>query len=194
MRKARESRKRGNLIKPAVDCIPSTLEKRAKKIAAKIQSNFKNDIKGIYHQSDQVILKNVEFSVNETNNFQVNYGPENQVNRTHQLRSVVKAIDQGQIPRDSYRELAAVEIHLPHENSVSNERIAITNHMSRLIKISLIDMNRKDQLEETLESDTSEFTNPEITHEAINIMGVGIYRSVRDILCYIISHLKKKRC
>src|SRR3954465_14595103 len=66
VRKTRESRKRGNLIKPAINCISSTLEKRAKKIATKIQSNFKNDIKGVYHQSDQVMLRNVEFSVNET--------------------------------------------------------------------------------------------------------------------------------
>ncbi|CAB4397684.1 unnamed protein product [Rhizophagus irregularis] len=70
VRRARETRKRGNLIKPAIDCIPSTLEKRAKKIAARIQFNFKNDVKGVYHQSDQVILKNVEFSVNEMNYFQ----------------------------------------------------------------------------------------------------------------------------
>ncbi|CAB4411412.1 unnamed protein product [Rhizophagus irregularis] len=55
VRKARESRKRGNLIKPAINCTPSTLEKRAKKLATKIQSNFKNDDKG--------------------------YGPENEINK-----------------------------------------------------------------------------------------------------------------
>src|SRR5262249_40680162 len=140
IRKTRELRKRGNLIKPAINCTLSTLEKRAKKVATKIQFNFKNDVKGVYHQSDQVILKNVEFSVNETDYFQVNYGPENEINKTHQLRSVVKAVDQGQISRDSYRELAVVKTHLPHENSVSNERISITNHMNQLIKLSLVDM------------------------------------------------------
>lgn len=194
VRRARETRKRGNLIKPAINCIPSTLEKRAKKIATKIQFNFKNDVKGVYHQSDQVILKNVEFSVNEMNYFQVNYGSENEINKTHQLRSVVKAVDQGQIPRDSYRELAAVEAHLPRENSVSNERIAITNSMNQLVKVSLIDMDGKDKSKETFEfDDESEFTNPEITQEVIDTMGVGIYRSVKDILYYIIPYLKEKK-
>ncbi|CAB5190847.1 unnamed protein product [Rhizophagus irregularis] len=36
VKKARESRKRGNLIKPAINCTSSTLEKRAKKIASKL--------------------------------------------------------------------------------------------------------------------------------------------------------------
>ena len=139
-------------------------------------------------------MKNVEISVNEANYFQVNYGPEDGIKKTHQLRSVVKAVDQGQIPRDSYRELAAVENHLPRENSVSKERIAITNHMNELIKISFIDVNEKNKLDVTLGSDESEFANPEITQEAINIMGIGIYRSVKDILSYIIPHLKNKTC
>ncbi|PKC57799.1 hypothetical protein RhiirA1_497283 [Rhizophagus irregularis] len=193
VRKARESRKRGNLIKPAINCTPSTLEKRAKKLATKIQSNIKNDVKGVYHQSDQVILNNIEFSVNKKDCFQVNYGPENEINKTHKLRSVVKAVDQGQISRESYRELAAVEANLPRENSVSNERIAITDNMNQLIKISLVDMNGRDKLEEALGSDESEFRNPEITQEAIDIMGIGIYRSIKDILNYIIPYLKEKK-
>ncbi|CAG8682674.1 5194_t:CDS:2, partial [Funneliformis mosseae] len=38
-----------------------------------------------------------------------------------ELQLKIKAVDQKQILRDSYQELAAVEYHLPHENSVSNE-------------------------------------------------------------------------
>ncbi|RGB31286.1 hypothetical protein C1646_764281 [Rhizophagus diaphanus] len=57
---------------------------------------------GIYHQTDQVVLRNIELFVNETNHFQVNFGSENEVDKTHHLRSVVKAVDQGQISRDSY--------------------------------------------------------------------------------------------
>ncbi|CAI2199154.1 7981_t:CDS:1, partial [Funneliformis geosporum] len=47
------------------NCTLSTLEKHVKKIATKMQSNFSNDIKGIYHQSDEVKLKAIEFSVNK---------------------------------------------------------------------------------------------------------------------------------
>ncbi|GBB94190.1 hypothetical protein RclHR1_23080001 [Rhizophagus clarus] len=173
IRKAHESRKRGNLIKPAINCTSSILEKRIKKLAIKIQSNFKNDIKRVYHQSDQVILDNIKFSVNKKDCFQVSCGLENEINRTHQFRSVVKADYQGQISRESYQELAAVEGNLPCKNSVSNERIAITDNMNQLIKISLVNMNRRDKLEEALGSDESEFRNPEITREAIDIMGIN---------------------
>ncbi|RIA92738.1 hypothetical protein C1645_820245 [Glomus cerebriforme] len=122
IRKARESRKKGNLIKPTINYIPSTLEKRAKKLVTKIQSNFKNDVKKVYHQSDQ--LTKVKIS------------------------------------RESYQELAVVEANLLFENSVSNEHIAITNNINQLIKISLVNINEKDKLEEALGSDESEFRNP----------------------------------
>ena len=102
VRKAREARKRGNLIKPAVNCTSSTLGKRAKKIAAKAQASFNDDVKGVYHQSDEVVLKSIEFSVNKVD-FHVDYKKgKNQVEKECQLQSIVKAIDQGQIPRDSY--------------------------------------------------------------------------------------------
>ena len=102
VRRARESKKRGNLIKPALNCIPSTLEKRAKKISARIQSNFKNNTKGIYHKSDQVTLESIEISVNKTDYFQVNFDSENKTNKPCQLQAVVKAVDQDQISRNSY--------------------------------------------------------------------------------------------
>ena len=193
MKRARESKKRGNLIKPALNCTSSTLAKRAKKIAAKIQSSFNNSVKEIYHQSDQVTLNNIEFSVHSNNHFQVNFGPENEADKACQLQSVVKAVDQGQIPRDSYRDLAAAEIHLPRENSVSKERIVITDHMNQLIKILLVNMNGQNELDGNTETnEPADITNSEITQEVINTMGIGIYRSAKDILCYIIPHLKKK--
>ncbi|CAJ0899810.1 15336_t:CDS:2, partial [Entrophospora sp. SA101] len=37
VQKAREARRRGHLIKPANNCVQSTLEKRAKKIAERTQ-------------------------------------------------------------------------------------------------------------------------------------------------------------
>ena len=193
VRKARESRKRGYLIKPALECSSSTLVKRAKKIAAKIKSSFNSSIKETYHQSDQVILENVEFSVNANDYFQVNFGSENEVDNVHKLQSIVKSIDQGQISRDSYRNLAAAEIHLPRENSVSNERIAITNHMNQLIKISLVNMNGQNESEEIMKVNEPDITNSEITQEVINTVGLGVYRSAKDILYYIIPHLKKKK-
>jgi hypothetical protein len=158
-----------------------------------VQPNFKKDVKEIYHQSDQVTLKNVEFSVNEINYFQVSYGPENEADKACQLQSIVKAVDHGQISRDSYRDIAAAEIHLPHEYTVSNERITITNHTNQLIKISLVDTSRQNNLEEITETNEPDITNPEITWEVMNTIGIGIHRSAKDILSYIIPQLKKKK-
>ncbi|GET65968.1 hypothetical protein GLOIN_2v1788738 [Rhizophagus irregularis DAOM 181602=DAOM 197198] len=94
------------------------LKNVAKKIASKVRASFNNDIKGVYHQSDEIVLKSVEFSVNKLD-FQLDYEEgENQMEKGHQLQSIVKTIDQGQIPRDSYRDLAAAEHHLPRENTV----------------------------------------------------------------------------
>ncbi|CAB4461463.1 unnamed protein product [Rhizophagus irregularis] len=75
VKKARESRKKSNLIKPAINCTSSTLEKCAKKIASKVRASFNNDIKGVYHQSDEIVLKSVEFSVNKLD-FQLDYEEE----------------------------------------------------------------------------------------------------------------------
>ncbi|CAG8670757.1 2208_t:CDS:2, partial [Rhizophagus irregularis] len=55
-----------------INCTSSTLEKRAKKIASKVRASFNNDIKGVYHQSDEIVLKSVEFSVNKLD-FQLDY-------------------------------------------------------------------------------------------------------------------------
>lgn len=193
VRKAREARKRGNLIKPAVNCTSSTLGKRAKKIAAKAQASFSDDVKGVYHQSDEVVLKSIEFSVNKVD-FQVDYEKgENQVEKERQLQSIVKAIDQGQIPRDSYRDLAAAEYHLPRENAVSNERIAITKHMNKIIKFSLVNIKDKNELNDIISFEEPDITNTEIVQEVINTMGLGIRRSAKDILCYLIPQLQKQQ-
>ncbi|GBC09015.1 hypothetical protein RclHR1_08550001 [Rhizophagus clarus] len=113
--------------------------------------------------------------------------------RENLIKPAINSVDQGQISRESYRELAAVEGNLPHKNSVSNKRIAITDNINQLIKILLVDMNGRDKLEEALRSDKSEFRNPEITREAIDIIGIGIYRSIKDIFNYIIPYLKEKK-
>ncbi|RIA79338.1 hypothetical protein C1645_840922 [Glomus cerebriforme] len=150
-----------------------------------------NNTEGIYHKSDRVALESVEISVNKTDYFQINFGSENKVDQSCKLQSVVKAIDQGQISRDSYRDLAAVETNLPQEHSVSSERIKITDHMNQLIKISLVNMSRQNELEEIIEE--PDITNAEITQEVIDTVGTGIYRSAKDILLYIVTQLKKKK-
>ena len=124
-----------------------------------------------------MILKAIEFSVNEMD-FQVNCGYE-QVKK-NQIQSIVKAVDQGQISRNSYWNLAAAEYNLPRGGSVSDERVAITNYMNQIIKISLVDVKKMNESNET-------------TEEVIDIMGIGVRRSAKDVLCYLIPQLQKQQ-
>ncbi|CAG8785379.1 34775_t:CDS:1, partial [Racocetra persica] len=55
----------------------STLKKQAKNIGNKILSNFKENIKDIYHKFDQVSLETLEFSVNE-NNYYIEFDAKNE--------------------------------------------------------------------------------------------------------------------
>lgn len=191
MQKAREARRRGHLIKPADNCVQSTLEKRAKKIAERTQISFNNNVKEIYHESDKVMLKAIEFSLNEMD-FQVNCGYE-QEKKNHQIQSIVKAVDQGQISRCSYRNLAAAEYNLPRVGSVSDECTAITNYMNQIIKISLVDIKKINEPEESIESEEADIVNLEIIQKVIDTMGIGIHRSAKDILRYIIPQLQKQQ-
>ncbi|CAJ0750782.1 24392_t:CDS:2 [Entrophospora sp. SA101] len=187
VQKAREARRRGHLIKPANNCVQSTLEKRAKKIAERTQVSFNNNVKEIYHESDKVMLKEIEFSLNDMD-FQVNYGYE-QEKKNHQIQSIVKAVDQGQISRCSYQNLAAAEYNLPRLGSVSDECTAITNYMNQIIKISLVDIKKINEPEESIESEEEDIVDLEIIQKVIDTMGIGICRSAKDILCYIIPQM-----
>ncbi|CAJ0747305.1 15168_t:CDS:2 [Entrophospora sp. SA101] len=191
VQKAREARRRGHLIKPANNCVQSTLEKRAKKIAERTQVSFNNNVKEIYHESDKVMLKEIEFTLNDMD-FQVNYGYE-QEKKNHQIQSIVKAVDQGQISRCSYQNLAAAEYNLPRLGSVSDERTAITNYMNQIIKISLVDIKKINEPEESIESEEEDIVDLEIIQKVIDTMGIGIRRSAKDILCYIIPQLQKQQ-
>ncbi|RHZ54984.1 hypothetical protein Glove_421g24 [Diversispora epigaea] len=153
------------------NCSLSTLEKRAKKIATKTKASFNDSIKQIYHQSDNIKLEAVEFSVNKMD-FRVNIGRENQVKTDHKFQSIVKAIDQGRISRDAYRNLASAEYHLPHEYLISNKRIEITDHMNEIVKFSLVQMEKNNL--DNIELAEADITNSEIEQEVINTMGLDI--------------------
>ncbi|RHZ82462.1 hypothetical protein Glove_109g360 [Diversispora epigaea] len=179
VQKERESKRRGNLIKPAQNCVSSTLEKRAKKIATKVQSSFKNDINKIYHPLDKVTLNTIEFSVNQME-YQVNFGSKNKIKEDNHIQSVVKAIDRGQISRDSYRDLTATDYHLIREYSISNKRIEITKHMNQVIKFSLVNVKENNNFDnlENLEFEEPHITNTDIIREVSNIIGIRVNRMV----------------
>ncbi|RHZ53700.1 hypothetical protein Glove_438g53 [Diversispora epigaea] len=127
--------------------------------------------------------------------YQVNFGSKNKIKEDNHIQSVVKAIDRGQISRDSYRDLTATDYHLIREYSISNKRIEITKHMNQVIKFSLVNVKENNNFDnlENLEFEEPHITNTDIIREVSNIIGIGVNRSAKDILCYIIPHLQKKQ-
>jgi predicted transcriptional regulator len=101
------------------------------------------------------------------------------------LQFVVKAVDYGQISRDSYWDLIAAEINLPHEYFILIERINIINYINQLNKISLVNMNKQNELNEIIKK--LNIINAKIIQEVIDTVEVDIYHSVKNILYYIIT-------
>ncbi|RIA86650.1 hypothetical protein C1645_828979 [Glomus cerebriforme] len=78
----------------------------------------------------------------------------------------IRALDEGNISRDPYQCLCAIEPHLPHEGAVSKEL---------------------DQSEEV------DIEDEAIVQGVIDAIGKGGYRNIKDILQYLVSDLVHKR-
>ena len=63
--------------------------------------------------------------------------------------------------------------------------------MHKIIKFSLINIKDKNELNDIISFEKSDITNTEIVQEVINTIGLGIHRSAKDILCYLIPQLQK---
>ncbi|CAJ0913504.1 10607_t:CDS:1, partial [Entrophospora sp. SA101] len=65
--------------------------------------------------------------------------------------------------------------------------------MNQIIKISLVDIKKINEPEESIESEEEDIVDLEIIQKVIDTMGIGIRRSAKDILCYIIPQLQKQQ-
>ncbi|CAJ0650362.1 16675_t:CDS:1, partial [Entrophospora sp. SA101] len=66
----------------------------------------------------------------------------------------------------------AAEYNLPCLGSVSDERTAITNYMNQIIKISLVDIKKINEPEESIESEEEDIVDLEIIQKVIDTMGI----------------------
>ncbi|GBC00660.1 hypothetical protein RclHR1_03930010 [Rhizophagus clarus] len=73
--------------------------------------------------------------------------------KKQKIESVVRALDKGNISREPYQHLCAIESHLPCEGVVSKERQKINEKMAQLIPISIVDINTKNQVDQPEEED-----------------------------------------
>ena len=113
-------------------------------------TEFNNKAPKLYNSEDMPVLESICYSVKK-HTFDINYRDEDKAKKKQKNESMVRALDEGNIARDPYRRLCAIESHLPREGAVSKERQKINKEMDQLIPISIVDMNTKNQMDETEE-------------------------------------------
>jgi len=161
----------------------STQIKRAKGLAKREQTQFENSIKDFYNPKDRVVLKALDFTV-QNKEYHISFEEENNIKKKQKLRSIVYVQDVENVPRDAYRHFAAIESKLPREYAVAQTRQEINAYMRELIPISFIDLNPTITHDPLVEE--PDITDPIIVEQVVNAIGKGAYRSIKKILEYIV--------
>ncbi|GES99712.1 hypothetical protein GLOIN_2v1768393 [Rhizophagus clarus] len=174
--------------KPVFQVCNSTLTRRATSTGKHMITKFNEEVPKFYNMEEIPVLENIRYSV-KNHIFDVHYG-ENKARKKQKIESVVRALDEGNISREPYRRLCAIESHLPREGVVSKERQKINEKMAQLIPISIVDINTKNQVDQSEEEDIED---EDIVQEVINAAGKGGYRNIKDILQYLVPDLIQKR-
>ncbi|PKB93976.1 hypothetical protein RhiirA5_439867 [Rhizophagus irregularis] len=146
---SRESKRRAHILKPIDQCGNSTFTKRATSIGKYILAEFNEKTKQLYNLKDVPVLESICYSVNKKHTFTINYEKDDKIKKKQKLESIARALDDGNIPRDSYRHLCAIEHHLPREGEISKEHININETMAQLIPITIVDINTRSQVDES---------------------------------------------
>ncbi|CAG8435379.1 3765_t:CDS:2 [Scutellospora calospora] len=179
---------RQDLIKPAIQCSQSALDKRAKDVAAIIKEKFIQNSPFRFHEQDFILLKSLEYTINNQI-YHFSFG-DDFVQKEFEILNMVKIMDSNYISRDAYRELAAVNYHLSREHNIVIEQNNLTQRITNNIPIKLVNMNTEaiDNLEtiNELDNDNIDFS------KVLNSVGTGGQRDCKGILRYIIPYLVHK--
>src|SRR5213078_697671 len=92
--------------------------KRAKGLSERVQVHFENSTKDFYNPKDRVVLKFLEFTV-QNKEYYSSFGEENPNDKKQKLQSMVCVQDVENVSRNTYRHFAALELKLPQEYTVS---------------------------------------------------------------------------
>ena len=93
----------------------------AKGFAKSIQRNFENSTKNFYNPKDYVVLKALEFTVDNKKIYS-SFGEEDSNKKKQKLQSIVRVQDVENVSHDAYCHFAALESNLPWEYAVSQTR------------------------------------------------------------------------
>ncbi|CAG8562182.1 17197_t:CDS:2 [Cetraspora pellucida] len=89
LRTMREFRVRQHIIKPTEQYSQSTLRRHAKEIATTIKKEFIQNIIFKYHAQDSVLLKSLEYAVNNQN-YYFDFGNENPIQKKIEILNIIK--------------------------------------------------------------------------------------------------------
>ncbi|CAG8627462.1 4243_t:CDS:2, partial [Racocetra fulgida] len=182
-------------IKPAEQYSQKTLIKHAKEFATILKQEFIRTSELIYNTQDSVSLKSLKYTINNQN-YYFNIGDKNLLQQKAKILNIIKVMDSSYISRDAYRDLAAINFHLPHEYIIANERNNLTQEIINKIQINLINMIKainNSNLEE--EPNHIDIIPDNIDTNTINVNEIsrseyiGEQRDFKEILRYIISYL-----
>ncbi|GBC16432.1 hypothetical protein GLOIN_2v1478248 [Rhizophagus irregularis DAOM 181602=DAOM 197198] len=186
--KVRDKKRCAHMLKQINQCGNSTLTRRATCIGNHMLAEFTEKAPNFYNVEEIPVLENIRYSVNN-HIFDINYGNEDKTKKKQKIESMVRVLDEENISRNPYRRLYAIESHLPREGAVSKERQRINKEMAQLIPISIVDVNTKNQVDQSEEEDIEDEA---IVQEVIDAVGKGGYRNIKDILQYLVPDLIQK--
>ncbi|RIA81525.1 hypothetical protein C1645_836844 [Glomus cerebriforme] len=92
--------------------------RHAKGLAKYIQVNFENSIQNYYNSKDHIILKPLEFTV-QNKDYYTLFGEKNPNKQKQKMQSVVRIQDVENVLHDAYCYFAAIESKLPQKYAVS---------------------------------------------------------------------------
>ncbi|CAG8723384.1 19468_t:CDS:1, partial [Racocetra fulgida] len=180
--------------KPFSDLSNSMQLKRSTKFGKELLNLFEQQVTQTFNNQDNVTFEGLTFTVN-LQKFHINYNEINNESIDLQQQAIIRAMDSEKISRQAYRLIAAIGHNLPREWAVSNMRQQINQQMIELIPIHLIDLNLLHDIDSTdnNEIDINLINDSEIIDEVTKSIGKGVYRSIKDILDYIIPTLLEKK-
>ncbi|RIA80318.1 hypothetical protein C1645_745334 [Glomus cerebriforme] len=132
LERERDKKRCAHVLKQVNQCSYSILTKRATNIGKHMLAKFNEKAPKLYNSEDIPILEN-----------------EDKAKKKQKMNQWLK----GSISRGSYRRLCAIESRLPREGAVSKERQKLNEEMAKLIPISIVDINTKNQLDESEEAE-----------------------------------------
>ncbi|CAG8574635.1 14373_t:CDS:2, partial [Racocetra fulgida] len=166
-------RKNRSSFRPFNALSESMKMKHSRAFSIQLDEVFKNEVSNFFNSNDKPVLQQVRFHVQDKDYLTNYHNKENDF-----LDAFVKAVDQGSISQNAYRNLAALQPELPRDHNISDARKKLNKKMNE--KISIIILNIKDVSLMTT-NQIPHINNPDIENE--------IYEMLQQVMGPLISEL-----